>query len=117
MIRSTRGSDCGSGFRRCRSRCRLILWQFAVGAGFNLVEQPHLQPLGDAELFAAASIQLVLVPGQLFFVELQLLAQFLEFRIQFTGPGLQLTVLRGQLVLFQDQATIFLAQLIALFGD
>ena len=62
MIRST----CDSGCRRGRR----FRWRLAVGAGFNLVEQPHLQPLGDAELFAAAAVQLVLVPGHIFDREL-----------------------------------------------
>ena len=106
-----------AGWGRRLFRCRLILWRFAVGAGFDLVEQPHLQPLGVAELFIAAPVQLVLVPGQLFFVEFQLLVQFLEFAVQVTGPGLELTVLRGQLVLFQDQSTILQAQSITFLGD
>ena len=103
--RATAGSLKHFGGRLIRGRLigRLVLWGVAVGGVFDLIEQPDLLQLGGGELFGAASVQLVLEPGKLFFVEVQLLVQ--------------LTVFRRQLVLFQDQAAVLYAQRIALFGD
>ena len=95
----------------------LVLGGFAVGAVFDLIEQPDLQPLGGGELFGAASVQLGLEPRHLFFVEIQLLVQLPKFRVQLIVPGDQLTVFRRQLLLFQDQAALVLTQRIAFFGD
>ena len=105
-------------FRRragCLIHRRRIIFRPAVGAAFDLVEQPQLLALalGVAELLGAAPIQLVLQPGDLFFVQFQLAGQILELRVQFTVSGNEFTVVLGQLVLFPLQAAILLAHRIA----
>ena len=122
--RATTGSLKHFGGRLIRGRLirgrligRLVLWGVVVGGVFDLVEQPDLLQLGGGELFAAASVQLVLEPGKLFFVEVQLLVQFSQFRVQFIVPGGEMVVFRRQLFLFQKQMAILCAQRIALFGD
>ena len=128
ITRSTRGSHSGSGFRfgaparfgrrvGCLIRCRRIIFRLAVGAAFDLIEQPKLLALGVAELLGAAPVQLVLQPGDLFFVQLQLPGQILELRVQFTVSGNEFTVVLGQLVLFPLQAAILLAHRIELFRN
>ena len=91
----------------CLIRCRRLIFRLAVGAAFDLIEQPQLLAFGVAELLGAAPVQLVLEPGELFFVQLQLPGQILQLRVQ-------LTVLLGQLVLFQLQTAILLAHRIEL---
>ena len=104
------------GGRLIRGRLIVRRW-FVVGAVFDLIEQPDLQPLGGGELFGAAPVQLGLEPRHLFFVEIQLLVQLPKFRVQLIVPGDQLTVFRRQLFLFQDQAALVFTQRIAFFGD
>ena len=66
--------------------------QGVVGAPFDLVEQPDLLLLGSAQLFAAAPVPPVSVPGELLFIELNLLVQLLDLMIQRMDLMIQRTI-------------------------